>query len=125
VQLWSPSSPALYSASATVALSDGASSDQLSTSFGIRSFSFNSTHGLVLNGEPVLLYGGCVHHANGPMGSKTVGRSEERRVQLLKQQGYNSIRTRHNPVSEAFLDACDRARRGGDGRGVRLLVHTY
>ena len=34
--------------------------------------------------------------------------AEERRVQLLKANGYNAIRTSHNPVSPAFLDACDR-----------------
>ena len=29
-------------------------------------------------------------------------------MQLLKANGYNAIRTSHNPVSPAFLDACDR-----------------
>ena len=54
------------------------------------------------------LYGGCVHHDNGPLGAMAIDRAEERRVELLKQLGYNAIRTSHNPVSPAFLDACDR-----------------
>jgi beta-galactosidase len=33
---------------------------------------------------------------------------EERRVENLKRLGYNAVRTSHNPVSPAFLAACDR-----------------
>jgi beta-galactosidase/beta-glucuronidase len=54
------------------------------------------------------MYGGCVHHDNGPLGSMAIDRAEERRVEILKSHGYNAIRTSHNPVSPAFLDACDR-----------------
>ena len=54
------------------------------------------------------LAGGCVHHDNGPLGAMAIDRAEERRVQLLKGLGYNAIRTSHNPVSPAFLEACDR-----------------
>ena len=54
------------------------------------------------------LAGGCVHHDNGPLGAMAIDRAEERRVQLLKSLGYNAIRTNHNPVSPAFLEACDR-----------------
>jgi beta-galactosidase len=54
------------------------------------------------------LQGGCVHHDNGPLGAATISRAEERRVENLKALGYNAIRTSHNPVSPAFLDACDK-----------------
>ena len=49
-----------------------------------------------------------MHHDNGPLGAATIDRAETRRVELLKANGYNAIRTSHNPVSPAFLDACDR-----------------
>jgi len=42
------------------------------------------------------------------LGSATIDRAEERRVQLMKAYGFNAIRTSHNPPSEQFLDACDR-----------------
>ena len=42
------------------------------------------------------------------LGSATISRAEERRVENLKKLGYNAIRTSHNPVSPAFLDACDK-----------------
>jgi beta-galactosidase len=64
--------------------------------------------GLLLNGQPLKLRGGCVHHDNGPLGACTYDRAEERRVELLKAHGFNAIRTAHNPPSPAFLDACDR-----------------
>jgi len=49
-----------------------------------------------------------VHHDNGPLGSKAYDRAEERRVEILKANGFNAIRCAHNPPSPAFLDACDR-----------------
>ena len=48
------------------------------------------------------------HHDNGPLGSAAIDRAEERRVELLKANGYNAIRCSHNPPSSVFLDACDR-----------------
>ena len=51
---------------------------------------------------------GAAGSDNGPLGSATISRAEERRVENLKNLGYNAIRTSHNPVSPAFLDACDR-----------------
>src|SRR6266545_2093488 len=52
--------------------------------------------------------GGNVHHDHGPMGAVALGRSEERRVEILKAAGFNSIRTAHNPPTPELLDACDR-----------------
>ncbi len=49
-----------------------------------------------------------MHHDNGPLGSATIDRAEERRVELMKKFGFNAIRTSHNPPSKQFLDACDR-----------------
>ena len=47
-------------------------------------------------------------HDNGPLGSAAIDRAEERRIELLKANGYNAIRCSHNPPSTVFLDACDR-----------------
>lgn len=77
-------------------------------SFGIRTIEFSPDNGFQLNGETVLLNGGCVHHDNGCLGAAAYDRAEERKVELLKSAGFNAVRTAHNPPSEAFLDACDR-----------------
>ena len=106
VALWSTDTPVLHTAN--ISISSAASDDALRVPFGIREISFNSSSGFVLNGVETKMYGGCVHHDNGPLGSMSIDRAEERRVEILKSHGYNAIRTSHNPVSPAFLDACDR-----------------
>ncbi|HEU4902535.1 MAG TPA: glycoside hydrolase family 2 TIM barrel-domain containing protein, partial [Flavisolibacter sp.] len=105
--LWSIESPNLYKAVMEVQTGAGVV-DRTETSFGIRTLSFDVTNGFRLNGQPLKIKGGCVHHDNGPLGARAYDRAEERRVELLKAAGYNAIRSAHNPPSPAFLDACDR-----------------
>jgi beta-galactosidase len=104
---WSVNSPKLYRAVSEIRFK-GKIIDQKTTTFGIRSIEFSAEKGFLLNGERVLLKGGCMHHDNGPLGSAAIGRAEERRVELMKKFGFNAIRTSHNPPSTEFLDACDR-----------------
>jgi len=105
--LWSIDSPVLYTA--VTRIEDGHSTlmDKVETRFGIRTVEF-TTEGFFLNGENLLLKGGCMHHDNGPLGAAAYDRAEERRVEIMKASGFNSIRCAHNPPSPAFLDACDR-----------------
>jgi beta-galactosidase len=107
-RLWSPASPVLYRAEVTV---DSGSNtvDSTGTTFGIRSLSWDSARGFQLNGEPIKLRGGCVHHDHGPLGSASFPAAEERRVRTLKAAGFTAIRCSHNMPSTAFLEACDRA----------------
>jgi beta-galactosidase len=105
--LWSPDSPSLYRAVSQVRR-DGKIIDQVETPFGIRSLAWSAEKGLLLNGKPVKLTGGSVHHDNGPLGAAAFDRAEERKVELLRAAGHNAVRTAHNPPSPAFLDACDR-----------------
>ena len=106
-QLWSPDAPHLYQLKTEV-LSGEDVLDTATTTFGIRSLSFDAEEGFALNGEPTLLRGGCVHHDDGVMGAASYDRAEERKVELLKASGYNAVRCAHNPPAPAFLDACDR-----------------
>jgi beta-galactosidase len=105
--LWSPDSPVLYRAVSQVR-KDGKAVDEVVTLFGIRSLTWSAEKGLLLNGNPVKLTGGSIHHDNGPLGAAAFDRAEERKVELLKAAGHNAVRTAHNPPSSAFLDACDR-----------------
>ena len=106
-ELWTVDSPALYTAQVDVKIGDKLV-DRTKTTFGIRSIEFSPEKGFLLNGEQVLLKGGNMHHDNGPLGAAAIDRAEERRVELMKQYGFNAVRTSHNPPSQQFLDACDR-----------------
>ena len=106
-RLWSVDTPSLYKAISELYLDDKLIEQDTNT-FGIRSIVFTADRGFLLNGIPLKLKGGCVHHDNGPLGAKAFDRAEERRVEILKASGYNAIRCAHNPPSPAFLDACDR-----------------
>ncbi len=106
-RLWSPSNPYLYRLEVVIE-GDRRLADAAVVPVGIRKVEIDAVHGLRINGESLKLHGGCVHHDNGPLGSACIPRAEERRVEILKQNGYNAIRTCHNPPSRDFLDACDR-----------------
>lgn len=104
---WSPDNPFLYTL-VTEILSKEKVLDHNETSFGFRDIDFDPQRGFLLNGNVTLLKGGCIHHDNGPLGAVALDRAEERKIQILKQAGFNAIRTAHNPPSTALLDACDR-----------------
>ena len=56
----------------------------------------------------MLLRGACIHHDNGILGGCSFQTSEERKVRILKEAGFNAIRSSHNPASKDLLEACDR-----------------
>lgn len=99
--LWSPDDPYLYH---TTLEADG---DVLPITYGIRTIEYSAEKGLLLNGKAIVLNGGCVHHDNGILGAAAFGAAEYRKVRLMKEAGFNAVRTSHNPPSEAFLRACD------------------
>lgn len=99
--LWSPDDPYLYT---TTIEAEG---DQLPVSYGIRTIEYSAERGLLLNGKPILLNGGCLHHDNGILGAAAYDAAEYRKVRLMKEAGFNAVRTSHNHPSETFLKACD------------------
>ena len=100
-RLWSEDAPNLYTCRVT--LENGETAEDR---FGIRQVTWNNT-GLYINGKRTLLRGGCVHHDNGILGAAAHDGAEYRRVRLMKEAGYNAIRSSHNPCSRAMLEACD------------------
>lgn len=105
--LWSLDEPDLYTAKASVLINDKVV-DEITTHFGIRSVKIDAKNGFTLNGKSIDLIGACCHHDNGPLGAASIDRAEERKIEVLKSNGFNAIRTAHNPPSPALLDACDR-----------------
>ena len=106
-KLWSPDTPHMYKTEVELFTEQGTLLAHTSVPFGIRTFSYDAENGFRLNGKPLLLNGGCVHHDNGIIGAMTFDDAEIRKVRLMKEAGFNLLRTSHNPASRAFLDACD------------------
>ncbi len=106
-QLWSTSSPTMYSVVTTVSV-DGAVLDTYVTPLGIRTFAFDANQGFSLNGQRMKLNGVCLHHDLGALGAAVNTRAMERRFELLKQMGTNAVRTSHNPPAPELLDLADR-----------------
>lgn len=101
-QLWSVNNPKLYEC--RISIGD----DEECVSFGIRSLSCSAKEGFKINNEKILLKGACIHHDNGLLGACAYEEAEERKIKLLKAEGFNAIRSSHNPCSSVMLDICDR-----------------
>lgn len=82
--------------------------DEASTLFGVRTITADAVYGLRINGKTVKLKGGCLHHDNGLLGSVSLYEAEKRKIEKLKEIGFNAVRTAHNPPSAALIEACDR-----------------
>ena len=105
-KLWSAEEPNLYELEVSIKTNLG--TDTMDLNFGIRKIEIDAQNGMRVNGKPVKLLGGCIHHDNTLLGSAAFPRAEARKIELLKKAGYNAVRCAHNPPSAALLDACDR-----------------
>lgn len=104
--LWSDLQPNLYTANVELSVG-GVVADQRQLNVGLRTIEVDARRGLRINGRSVLLRGACVHHDSGILGSATLRAAEFRRARILRQAGFNAVRSSHNPLSRDFLDACD------------------
>ncbi len=101
VELWSTNNPKLYFCRVRF------EKDEHTVAFGIRSLSWGED-GLKINGTREILRGACIHHDNGILGAACWYEAVERKIRILQENGYNAIRSAHNPCSKALLDVCDK-----------------
>lgn len=105
-KIWDVDTPNMYSIKAKLNFDGIIDTDE--SVFGIRTVHIDSKKGFILNGKSIKLRGGCVHHDQGAVGSRTYAEIEYRRIKKLKEAGFNALRCSHNPQSQHFYDACDR-----------------
>ena len=103
--LWDEENPHLYTCKVMLKEKEQ-KIDEETIRFGIRTLAW-SGKGFFVNGKETLLRGACIHHDNGILGACGFKDAEYRRIKILKEAGFNAIRSSHNPVSKAMLDACD------------------
>ena len=100
-RFWTPETPNLYTCRVSFA------DDEVTETFGVRKVEWG-TDGFLLNGKRYIIQGACIHHDNGLLGAVCDPDAVARKVRLLKENGYNAIRSAHNPCSKALLAECDR-----------------
>ena len=125
-RLWSPDSPALYTARTTVktgasmhtdwniakwrnrfSVSAGSDvADVVETRFGIRSIEVRPEQGFFLNGDRTMFKGVCLHHDLGPLGAAVNKSAIRRQLTILKDMGCNAIRTSHNMPAPELVELC-------------------
>ena len=101
-KLWTAETPYLYECRVQTP------TDEKRIEIGIRSLVWSAKQGLLVNGQRVLLRGGCIHHDHGVLGVCEYYDAEERRIRILKENGFNAVRIAHNPASQITLSICDR-----------------
>ena len=100
-ELWSADNPKIYTCVVKY------KEDEYSENFGFRTIAWGK-EGLLINGKREILRGACIHHDNGIIGAACDPDALERRLRILKENGYNAIRSAHNPCSKTALEICDR-----------------
>lgn len=115
--LWSPETPALYTAVTKIYEGDELK-DEYTTRFGIRSLEIIPDKGFFLNGKMVKLKGVCNHHDLGPLGGIANMAGIRRQIRIMKDMGCNAIRTSHNMPAPELVQACDEM-------GMMLMAESF
>ena len=108
VHLWNGrQDPFLYSAKAQLIVG-GIAVDEISTSFGCRTFHFDKNEGFFLNGQPYSLRGVSRHQDRKGVGNAITQDMMKEDIELIAELGANTIRLAHYQHDQYFYDLCDR-----------------
>ena len=107
VHLWhGVEDPYLYTM--TARLVDGEEVvDEVSTRFGMRSFSVDPNKGFILNGKPFPLHGVSRHQDFKGLGNAITKEHHDNDMRLIREMGCNTVRLAHYQHDQYFYDLCD------------------
>ena len=105
-QLWSLSSPYLYTVTTEI-IENGRVLDSDTITTGIRTVAFDVAKGFFLNGENIKINGVCLHGDLGCLGTAINEDALYRQLVMMKEMGVNAIRCSHNPPAPELLNLCD------------------
>lgn len=103
---WDVENPYLYTLCSDI-IENGCKIETDCRKFGVRTATADAENGLLFNGKPMKLRGGCIHHDHGVLGAADFPAACRRKLTKLKNAGFNAIRTAHNPPSLQLLEICD------------------
>jgi beta-galactosidase len=115
-RLWSVDEPTLYKLVCELE-TDGETKNQVTKNFGIRTAQFDNEKGFLLNGKQLKIKGVCCHQNHGGLGNAVPKEVVRYRIKKLKEMGANGYRGAHYPLTEDFLDICDR-------EGMLVMLET-
>ena len=105
-ELWNINNPKLYDVTLRLIIDD-----EVSTTYdfkvGFRTLEFTSK-GFYLNGNKIKIRGANRHQSYPYVGYAMPKRAQIEDARLIKELGFNAVRTSHYPQSRHFLDECDR-----------------
>ena len=108
VHLWDGiEDPYLYSCVATLTV-DGTAVDEVSTSFGVRTFRVDPKEGFFLNGRSYPLRGVCRHQDWKGFGNAITTEHHDTDMAMIREIGANTVRLAHYQHDQYFYDLCDR-----------------
>ena len=108
VHLWDGvRDPYLYTVKAELSV-NGKVVDEVSTSCGVRYFSFDADKGFFLNGRPYNLHGVSRHQDFKGIGNAITKEHHDRDMELICEVGANTIRLAHYQHDQYFYDLCDK-----------------
>ncbi len=105
--LWDCVDPYLYTLK-TELIVNGETVDEVSQNLGFKTIRFDCNEGFFINDRPQKLYGVCMHHDLGALGSAFNVTALRRQFESLREMGVNAIRTSHNPPAPGFMDLADK-----------------
>ena len=107
VHLWNGiKDPYLYKIKATL-YTDGKAVDEISSTFGCRSFSIDPDKGFFLNGKPYPLRGVSRHQDRPKIGNALTLEHHREDMDIICEMGANTIRLAHYQHAQEFYDLCD------------------
>ncbi|MDR1145837.1 MAG: hypothetical protein LBK71_06860, partial [Verrucomicrobiales bacterium] len=102
IRLWSPADPKLYRTELKTRF------ETISDDIGYRELK-TAGRQILLNGEPIRLYGVCMHSEFPKTGRTATPEALEKLVAVAKDLGINFLRCAHYPYAEIFGRALDKA----------------
>ncbi len=108
VHLWhGRKDPYLYTMKAEL-IENGKVIDNLSSSFGCRTFKIDPDNGFILNGEEYPLRGVSRHQDRWGIGNALLPKHHEEDIELICEVGATTIRLAHYQHDQYFYDLCDK-----------------
>ncbi len=108
VHLWhGRRDPYLYTLTAEL-VEDGNVIDNISTTFGCRTFKVDPENGFILNGEEYPLRGVSRHQDRWGVGNALLPEHHEEDIELIMEVGATTIRLAHYQHDQYFYDLCDK-----------------